>query len=317
MDSPLDLEVENEFENRNVIGGLDRLILNVGLAILAVVPTFIILIAMPWRAAPLLAGEHAEGRQGAILGPGVFFVAALLAGYSLTALINPPDPVAVTEPASEIAAAGEAIGETAATAEEQDRPGMNSSIRSRLMASIAEGNVWKIASLFFPMFVVACGIAALSSGVGSLVLRVKEWTLRAATGASLYYLTTLIVFVLMVSVIDDYVLPPFEERSTFQVAMLGLSVFVGGVALLPWQFFWFFKGYTGQRAHTSGIHALVLSATIAVCAFSLALWQASRSFSEEASAEPASVEAVENMETAPVDTTPGEATEALSEENPE
>lgn len=258
MDSPIELEVENEFENRNVIGGLDRLILNIGLAVLAVVPTFIMITVMPWRAATLLSGDQPEGRKGAILGPGVFFVGALTASVLLTGLINPSDAATAAEAASDALSS-------------DDQPA-SAGVRSRLMAAMIEGDVWKAASVLFPFFIVGCGIAAISSGIGSLMLRVSAWTLRAATGAGLYYLTTMIILILAITTIEDFILP--EDPDSIQTAILGLSVLGLGVFMLPWQFFWFFKGYTNVRAHISGIHAITLSLTIFIGVMTTAFWLA-------------------------------------------
>ena len=67
-------QFEVDVEEKNLVGGLDRLIINVGVAIMAVIPTFFYSILLPKKLGPLLSGDtEPDGRRGMLLGPGVFF----------------------------------------------------------------------------------------------------------------------------------------------------------------------------------------------------------------------------------------------------
>jgi len=59
-----------DLEKPNAIGGIDRLVTNFALSVIAVFPTFWTCIAMPWRLRPLLEKDEPDGRMGMLLAPG-------------------------------------------------------------------------------------------------------------------------------------------------------------------------------------------------------------------------------------------------------
>ncbi len=79
-----------ELNEKNLVGAIDRLVVNVGLAFLSVVPTLCLLIVMPGRLSKLLVEDEPDGRKGLILAPGIFFIAAVTLALLLRAFLHRP-----------------------------------------------------------------------------------------------------------------------------------------------------------------------------------------------------------------------------------
>jgi len=82
-----------DLEKPNVIGGLDRLVTNFAMSAIAVVPTFFVCIAKPWRLSPLLDKDDPDGRTGMLLAPGAFFPLALMVSFIIAALLATPETI--------------------------------------------------------------------------------------------------------------------------------------------------------------------------------------------------------------------------------
>ncbi|MGB6228597.1 MAG: hypothetical protein WBF53_00535, partial [Litorimonas sp.] len=111
----MDIE-DTEGGSGDTVNGVDRVLVGAGVAALALLPTYWLLIAHPARLAPRLDPHAQPAIRLPFLGPGLFFVSsllfALLASSLLIAVIEPPDEVRI-EAARQTGAAfsiGAAIG---------------------------------------------------------------------------------------------------------------------------------------------------------------------------------------------------------------
>lgn len=264
-------------ENPNVVGGLDRLVVWAGLAILAVLPTLFTVICTPWRAAPLLGGERPEGREGYVLGPGVFFVAAVIGAVLLSTMIDSADPDEPTNPAtieetfeeersaSSPFALGYELGQRAGErAEERAEENGETVLSDRLIAGLTSGNVWLAAGSLSPYFFMACLIAAFT-GVAGRLCNVPAWNIRAAMGGGLYFVTSAMVLFTLLSEAADLIGFEASQLSSGTGLFFGL-ILLSPTLLLPWQTFWFVKRYTGASSHSSGL-VTITTVGFAIVAF--------------------------------------------------
>ncbi len=223
---------EIEIEKQSVLGGLDRFVTSIALAIVAVFPTFAFGIVKPWRLTPLIVNDEPEGRKGAILSPGAFFVVALTVVLVLAAVVSTEETLAWN---------GSMIG-----------PDWAVSVAS----SAAEGNVWKTVSKITPVFLVAVfwGVigASLKKWVG------PWWTLRVSIRAAFYFVTILVSYAILMSAIFDAVTVHLNkpEVSQFAYKVLPLTL----VFFISWFYFWVFNADDNM----SGKRAFVLSAGMSI-----------------------------------------------------
>lgn len=202
-----------EIEKNNALGGLDRFVTNIALAIVSVFPTFAIGIIQPWRLAPLLVNDEPEGRKGLLLSPGTFFVIALTVVLILVAAVSTEETLAYN---------GSLIG-----------PDWAVSVAS----TAAEGNIWKTLSKITPVF-----LTAICLGVAGLSLRKWAgpwWTLRVSIRAAFYIVTILVCYLISVSAIFDpitvHLNKPEISKTVYKVLAPTLPL------LIIWMYFWFFK----------------------------------------------------------------------------
>ncbi|MEM8785988.1 MAG: hypothetical protein AAGF19_09055, partial [Pseudomonadota bacterium] len=136
----------------NALGTLDRVVTNIALGMIAIIPTFIVGLVWPRRLAPLIMADQDEGRDGMLLAPGLFFLFSLITLHLAIAIFQPLwAPIA-----------------------ENDT--MGSGLAAAVFEAMREGNVWKTAMAMAPIY-----LFALSASVAGLILRPiagVEWTLK-------------------------------------------------------------------------------------------------------------------------------------------
>lgn len=294
-----------DLEDKNIVGGIDGLVVSLGLAILAVLPTLFIVTFMPWRAASLVAGDRPSGRVGYILGPGIFFVAAIVSTLAVSSLVpNAPSPPVASEQVIE-------TNETTALTTSAFRAGLEAGRRNaqdedeeeddgpsrgaRILDGLSSGNIWKAAATISPFFLWACLIGGISCAWAA-VLQVKKWTLRAAIGSGLYFATTFtVITVITVQIIRLVYGGEIEDLPNFTIGILAM-VFILPILALPWQTFWFIKGFTGDTAHKSGLITLGTTATLVFMGLAFGFIAAITALTPPTAAPQAELEAAEAQE---------------------
>ncbi len=221
-------------DQRNLVGSLDRFVLNLAMALLCVFPTLADLVLRPWRIAPLLKTQLNEGRKGPYLGPGVFFIASItlftvLASFTVTAETL----------ASNTSLIGPAFAQ-------------------RIGAAVRDGEAWQVAGLIAPFFGVAALFGAIIYAVG--YVSTERWTLPMALGASLFQMATTICWIIATSALIDQL----AANTAGGLATRLYDFNTLPIILIPgWQFFWFFRvagSNSIPRAFGLAAAALVLCA---------------------------------------------------------
>jgi len=192
-------------EEKNIISGLDRLLISVGLAFIALLPTHFYLIFKPRALVHLLRGDTAEGRHAIKLGPGVTFVLTFLFLLGVSYFFR---DVLEYRPATTIEDKG------------------SSGIRS----AISEGNIWRSIILALPFYLTAL-VFGLLLHTCHFVLRLKS-DLVASVGAGFYLLSTILLFVVPLGVMEETQVPSKIQAIITTVLLMSL-VF----AVWPWQIY--------------------------------------------------------------------------------
>jgi hypothetical protein len=221
-----------DFEQKNALGTLDRFVTNIALAIVSVFPTFAIGIAQPWRLAPLIVNDVPEGRRGALLSPGAFFVVALTVVLVVAAVVSTEETLAWN---------GSLIG-----------PDWAVSVAS----AAAEGNIWKTVSKIAPVFLVAVFWGII--GLGLKKWAGPWWTLRVSIRAAFYFVTILVSYAIFMSAIFDAVTVHLKkpEVSQFVYKVLPLTL----ILFIFWFYFWVFN----SNENISEKRAFALSASLSI-----------------------------------------------------
>ncbi|MCR9269869.1 MAG: hypothetical protein NXH72_07790 [Hyphomonadaceae bacterium] len=207
-----------DFEQKNAVGGLDRLVTNVALAAIAVFPTLAIALIKPWKLVPLIQGDEPDGHKNMILSPGAFLPLGLTVVLLLAAAVTTSETVA-----SNGGAIGPALAVSVATA-------------------AGEGDIWKTISLIAPIYAIAIVIALSSQILRPLIG--DWWTMRIAVRAAFYQVGVTICWILLSSAaIDAYRVNSGNQEMGFLLYSLN-SIPIFGISL--WLYFWFFfrKGET-------------------------------------------------------------------------
>lgn len=216
-----------DFEDKNAIGGLDRLVTNVALAAIAVFPTLGAAIFSPWKLTPLLSSDEPDGHKSMLLSPGAFLPLGLTVVLLLAASVSTSETVASN---------GGAIG-----------PGLAVAVAS----AAGEGDLWRTVSLIAPIYALAIAIAVISQ----LVRRWAGtwWTLRTALRASFYQVGVTVCWIVLSSAaIDAYrVYTSNHEMGQLLYNLNSVPIF----GLTVWLYFWFFQ----QGGKTSKLKAGLLS----------------------------------------------------------
>jgi len=162
-----------DLEKPNALGGLDRLVTNFALALIAVVPTFLTCVVRPRRLTPLLKKDDPDGRDGMLLAPGAFFPLVLLVAFFVAALLATPETLRTN---------GSFIGPDLAVA---------------VQSAAAEGDVWKVIGTILPLYIMAIFVGVLGA-----ILKPwagENWTLRVSLRAAFYVSGALVSWLLLTS----------------------------------------------------------------------------------------------------------------------
>ncbi|MFK7863629.1 MAG: hypothetical protein AB8B95_05300 [Pseudohongiellaceae bacterium] len=202
-----------DLNDKNLIGGLDRLVTSVALAVIAVFPTMAAAIVSPWKLSPLLVANEPTGQKQFLLSPGAFFPLSLTVVFLMAASVST---------SATIESNGGAIG-----------PGLTADVA----AAVSEGDIWKTVSLIVPIYVLA-----IVTSVLSLVVRKWAgpwWTLRTALRAAFYSVSVTVCWIILTSAaIDSYrVYSGNGEMGSFLYNLNTVPIF--GLSL--WMYFWFFQ----------------------------------------------------------------------------
>lgn len=205
-----------DLEDKNVVGSIDRSIVNFGLVFLALVPTYFHLIFNPKSFVTLLRGEAIDGREGLRLGPGITFVFTILVllgvGYLVRGLVSPV----------------EIAGETGEP---------SSGIRS----AVSEGNLWRSIIMSLPLYFAALLLGVIVHFSHVFVRRKSDIT--QAVGIGLYALSTLLLLIIPIGISAEGLV-----SESMQPGVIGAMVVIGIFAVLPWQIFSFSKHAFGNSA---------------------------------------------------------------------
>jgi len=179
-------QFEIDVEEKNLVGGLDRLIINVGVAIMALIPTFFYLVFSPKKLGPLLSGDaEPDGRRGMLLGPGVFFFLSIIFSILLLNLMRPEASAESSTVKTDMASS--AIGQASFSF------GMRSGqIQRGIYENIVDGNIWSAIVSAIPIYLFAVYLGILGGVIFNRVS--NKWTYKDAMGAGLYVIATWIFF---------------------------------------------------------------------------------------------------------------------------
>ncbi|MEQ9506698.1 MAG: hypothetical protein RLO80_10550 [Hyphomonas sp.] len=221
-----------ELEDKNAVGGLDRLVTNLGLAAIAVLPTLAAAIATPWKLAPLVAADEPDGQRGMLLTPGAFLPMGLTVVLLLAAMVTTSETVASN---------GGAIG-----------PGLAVAVA----AAAGEGDLWKTLSLIAPIYFLAVSIAVLAQ----LLRRPAGdwWTMRTSLRAAFYQVGATVCWIILTSAaIDAYrVSTGNSEMGNLLYRLNSIPIFL----LTLWVYFWFFRHGASASYRRSAVLALAMLA---------------------------------------------------------
>lgn len=202
-----------DLEKPNAIGGLDKLVTNFALSVIAVFPTFFACVVMPWRLTPLLERDNPDGRKGILLTPGAYFPLCLLVAFIVAALLATPETLSSN----------------------------NSFIGPDLAVSVqnaaSEGNVWKIVAIIMPIY----GTAILMGVLGTCLKpwAGEGWTLRVSLRAAFYVTATMISWLLLSSALLDWM--RVSSGSMTLPSYVYLFLLVPTISWIVWIYYWFFR----------------------------------------------------------------------------
>jgi hypothetical protein len=228
---------EIHLEDKNAVGGLDRLVTNVSLAIVAAFPTFAICIVKPWKLVPQLTADEPDGRQGYLLSPGAYFPI----GLTIMLLI------------------------ASALTNEETLAGNGGVVGPRMAVDIAEaaaaGNVWKTVSILAPLYFIAIIAGVVGKGLTRWVG--PWWTLRTSMRAAFYQMTTSISWIILSSAAIDLIGAWTDIPGLWRILYTLNTIPIFGIAL--WMYFWFFK--RGGNHSTLRASVLAVAMLIFIIAF--------------------------------------------------
>lgn len=227
-------ELDIEAEEKNVVGGIDRAIVNVGLVCLLIFPTYFLLIFRPKLFVPLLQGQAKDGRVGLKLGPGITFVLTILFILAVAYFLR--DATATPE-----------------AAETQSTGG------SGIRQALAEGNLWRSIILSLPLYFIALMIGLFVQTL-HLILRQKT-DLRQAIGVGLYALSTFFVLLVPFGMVSE------ELELGGMRTNIAVTVFmIASMVIIPWQIFSFSRHSFGNKiwgaALVAGLTVILLFVAI-------------------------------------------------------
>ena len=201
-----------EIDERNFIGGLDRLTLGVAGGILSVFPTIFELIVRPWRLVPLLEEPEPDGHKGALLSPGVFFVASITVFMLIASWLIPPE------------------------AAKYNNSLIGPSLAMDIASAMNEGDIGQVAARIAPIYGLAIGAGVAVMLVARLLL--KGWNSYMSLGASFYQMATSISWIIATTALIELAGATIaREAASYLYLFNSVPIF-----LIPvWQYFAFFR----------------------------------------------------------------------------
>jgi len=214
-----------DLEKPNAIGGLDKLVTNFAISAIAVIPTVLTCIVMPWRLTPLLDTEDPDGRIGMLLAPGAFFPLSLMVSFLLAGLLSTPETVSTN---------GAFIGPALALS---------------VLSAASEGDIWKIIATIMPIY----GVAVILGLVGMCLKpwAGQSWTLRVSLRAAFYIIATLISWMILTGAVIDLI--RLSTNNHDLVSALYSFLVIPTAASVIWMYFWFFHNRGSITRTRSGI----------------------------------------------------------------
>jgi len=221
-----------DLEKPNMIGGLDKLVTNFAMSIIAVFPTFLACIVTPWRLTPLLKRDDPDGCMGMLLAPGAFFPLSLMVSFLMAAVLATPETLSNN---------GAYIG-----------PGLAISVQS----AASDGDVWKIIATIMPIYGIAIFIGLLGMVCKPWVH--KDWTLRVSLRAAFYVFGTLTSWMILTTAIVDLI---FLSKGGYETASHVYSIIMVptlGVVI------WMYSCFLRNNGTISWIRSVALSLVLIV-----------------------------------------------------
>ena len=202
-----------DLEKQNAIGTLDKLTTNIALSIIAVVPTFLTCIFMPWRLSTLLYGENPDGRMGMLLSPGAFFPLSLVGSFTAAAIFAIPEIINYN---------GAYIG-----------PALAVSVQE----AISQGNIWKTLATIMPIY----GASIFLGVLGALLTpwAHPDWSLRVSLKAAFYVTGTMASWMMLSGTLIDLLRVSTGNSDIGSVIYPILWVFM--IGLVVWMYSGFFR----------------------------------------------------------------------------
>lgn len=222
-----DIEHSDDFGMDNSAKGVEAIIENLSLTILAVLPTAMRAILFPKRLVPMMTSNKPISRNGMTLGPGIYFLAAMLL---MVLALN--------------AASSMSQG---LTEEFVDRAG------GGMSSAAARGSMTNFAISALPIY--AAGILLTIANFVVFRLASRAWTLRHALASSFYSLGTFIIVIILPDVIIE-LLDPAGEWENVSIVTSTITLFA--IPIIPfWHNYHFLRAIAGvSRVKTIGLNVL-------------------------------------------------------------
>ncbi|UTW56098.1 hypothetical protein [Kordiimonas sp. SCSIO 12610] len=223
------LEPDLNASQKNIIGAIDKLTENIALTALSVFPTFFYLVFQPRRLAPLLLHQEDDGRKGMLLGPGVFFVFAIIIIMVLAGFFVTPEILKVN---------GSFLG---------------AGYAYRVTNAAAEGNIWQVISYIGPLYIFTIIVGVL----GQIPKRWigPNWTLHVSLRAAFYQMATSVFWIIGTSAVIDNIGLTYGIAVSQEIYSYN-SIPIFGIP--AWQYFCFMK----EVGSLTPMRALIMAAVM-------------------------------------------------------
>lgn len=224
-----------DLEKPNMIGGLDKLVTNFALSVIAVFPTLFACLFTPWRLTPLLNRDDPDGRMGMLLAPGAFFPLTLMMAFIVAALLATPETINNN---------GSFIG-----------PDLAVSVQS----AASNGDIWKIVGTIMPIYGTAIIVGLLGTCLKPWAH--KDWTLRVSLRAAFYVMATLISWLLLTSAAMD--LMRVSTGNNTLPSYIYFFLIIPTFCWILWVYYWFFRHDGALSPFRSGALSLAMFGLLA------------------------------------------------------
>ncbi len=224
-----------EGNEKDLFGGIDRLLVNFGMLLIAFFPTHLTLLFRPKKIAPLLVNNEPDGRKALLLGPGITLI--------LTVLFL----VAVVYMANDVFN----IGADAVDPTEVE------SKRGGIREAIVQGNFWRTIILASPIFLIALAIGVIVQ-LSHLICRLNV-NLTQSVEIGFYMLSTSVLFLIGMGISDDLM---GGEPSILVISGFVVSLFF---VIVPWQIFNFSHHVFGNPKGSAAAVAMLSAIAFLVC----------------------------------------------------